>query len=161
MDINILTIQKFYTAFQQKDYSTMNSCYADDIPFNDPVFGLLRGKETKAMCQMLCTRAKDFSLQFENITTDDNEYYTCEWTAAYIFSKTNRRVVNKCKAYMRMQDGVIMEHSDGFNFYRWCRQALGLVGLILGWSGFMHKKVSNNAKRELMKFMEKNNLLEN
>ena len=40
---NMLTIQKFYTAFQQKDFATMNSCYADNIPFNDPVFGLLVG----------------------------------------------------------------------------------------------------------------------
>ena len=67
MDNNIATIQKFYTAFQQKDYATMNSCYADDIPFSDPVYGLLKGHETKAMWQMLCTRAKDFSLQFQNI----------------------------------------------------------------------------------------------
>lgn len=158
MDNNTLTIQKFYTAFQQKDYATMNSCYVDDIPFSDPVFGLLTGNETKAMWQMLCARAKDFSLTFDTIVSDDGEYYTCNWTANYLFSKTNRRVVNKCKAYMRMKNGVIIEHSDGFNYYRWCRQALGLVGLVLGWSSFMHKRVSKNAKNELLKFMEKNNL---
>lgn len=158
MDNNIATIEKFYTAFSKLDYQTMNNCYADDIPFNDPVFGLLRGNETKAMWQMLCTRAKDFSLTFANIQTDDGEYYTCEWTATYLFTKTGRRVVNHSKAYMRMQDGVIMEHSDGFKFYKWCRQALGLPGMLLGWSSFMHKKVSNNAKRELLKFMQKNGL---
>lgn len=156
MDNNILTIQKFYTAFQQKDYVTMNSCYVNDIPFSDPVFGLLTGTETKAMWQMLCTRAKDFSLQFGNIKTDDGEYYTCEWTASYLFSKTNRRVINKCKAYMRLKDGLITEHSDAFNYYRWCRQALGLPGLIFGWTAFMHKKVSANAQKELQKFIEKN-----
>jgi ketosteroid isomerase-like protein len=53
MDNNILTIQKFYTAFQQKDFATMNSCYADDIAFSDPVFGLLRGNETK-LCGKCC-----------------------------------------------------------------------------------------------------------
>ena len=158
MDNNMLTIQKFYTAFQQKDFATMNSCYADNIPFNDPVFGLLVGNETKAMWQMLYTSAKDFSLQFRNIETDDGEYYTCDWTASYLFSTTNRRVINKCKAYMRMNDGVILEHSDAFNYYRWCRQALGLRGLIFGWTGFMHNKVNKKAKQRLIHFMNQNNI---
>lgn len=158
MDKNIATIEKFYSAFQQLDFDGMNSCYADDIPFSDPVFGLLRGNETKAMWQMLCTKANNFSLHFNDIKTDDGEYYTCNWTATYQFSKTNRTVVNYCKAYMRMQDGVIIEHSDGFNFYKWCRQALGLPGLIFGWTSFMQKKVSKNAQNQLFKFMEENNL---
>ena len=158
MDNNMFTIQKFYTAFQQKDFATMNSCYADNIPFNDPVFGLLVGNETKAMWQMLCTSTKDFSLQFSNIQTDDGEYYTCDWTASYLFSATNRRVINKCKAYMRMNDGVILEHSDAFNYYRWCRQALGLRGLIFGWTGFMHNKVNKKAKQRLIHFMNQNNI---
>jgi len=42
-------ITKFYTAFQQKDYKTMNSCYSDDIVFYDPAFELLRGEEVKYM----------------------------------------------------------------------------------------------------------------
>jgi len=158
MDNNIATIEKFYSAFEQKDYATMNSCYSDDIPFSDPVFGFLRGKETKAMWQMLCTNAKDFSLMYDNIKTDDNEYYTCEWTASYLFSKTNRRVINKCKAFMRLKDGVIIEHSDAFNYYRWCRQAYGLIGLIFGWSGYLHKKISLAAKNQLLRYMQNQGL---
>lgn len=159
MDNNCVIIEKFYTAFQQLDFKTMNNCYADNIAFNDPVFGLLIGKETKLMWQMLCTQAKDFSLQFGNIQTDDGEYYTCDWTASYFFSRTNRRVVNKCKAYMRLQDGMITEHSDAFNYYRWCRQALGLRGLLFGWTRFMHNRVSANAKKSLYAFMQQNGVL--
>lgn len=158
MDKNIETIQKFYTAFQQKDYETMNSCYANDIAFSDPIFGLLHGNQVKAMWQMLCTNAKEFKLQFNNIKTDDDEYYTCSWIAMYRFSATNRRVVNKCTAYMRLKDGVIIEHSDGFNYYKWCRQAFGIKGILLGWSGFMHKKVSNKARKQLFKYIEQHGL---
>lgn len=158
MNQDELTITKFYNAFANRDFATMNSCYAEDIAFSDPVFGLLRGNEVRAMWQMLCERAVDFSLAHKNIKTDDNEYYTCEWTANYLFSKTKRRVVNKCKGYMRLQNGVIIEHSDAFNFYRWCRQALGLKGLLLGWTGFMQKRVVNNARKELDKFMIKNGM---
>jgi ketosteroid isomerase-like protein len=151
---NITTIKKFYTSFQELNHEGMNSCYADNIVFSDPVFGLLEGEQVKAMWRMLCTRAKNFSLQYHTISTDDNEYYTCEWIAQYTFSKTGRTIVNKCKAYMRLKDGIIIEHSDAFNYYRWVRQALGLRGLLFGWSGYMHNKVVKNAKRELDTFMK-------
>lgn len=158
MNKNNLTIQKFYTAFQQKDYLTMNSCYSNDIAFSDPVFGLLHGNEVKAMWQMLCSNAKEFKLVFDDIKTDDEEYYTCNWIAMYRFTKTNRRVVNKCKAYMRLKDGVIIEHSDGFNYYKWCRQAFGIKGIVFGWTGYMHKKVSARARMQLFKYIEQNKL---
>lgn len=51
MDKNIETITKFYTAFQQLDFKTMNSCYSDDIVFNDPAFGLLDATQTKYKLQ--------------------------------------------------------------------------------------------------------------
>ena len=155
MDKNIAVVEKFYTSFQKLDYKGMAECYTNDIVFSDPVFGLLKGDEVRGMWKMLCTRAKDFSLQFDNIKTDDNEYYTCEWTAKYIFSKSGRQVVNKCKAFMRVQDGVIIEHSDAFKYYKWVRQALGLPGLLLGWSGFMHNKIVKNARKQLTDFLAK------
>lgn len=158
MDKNIETITKFYIAFQQLDFKTMNSCYANDIPFSDPVFGLLQGNETKAMWQMLCKNAKNFSLTFDNIITDDGEYYNCNWVASYVFSKTNKPVINKCKAYMRLKNGVILEHSDAFNFYKWSKQAFGITGWWLGWTSYFQKKVSLNARKNLYEFIEKNNL---
>ena len=53
-------INNFYSSFQKLDYNGMNSCYSDDIVFFDPVFGLLRKEEVKAMWEMLCKNAKDF-----------------------------------------------------------------------------------------------------
>ena len=47
-------IRRFYSAFQRLDYKTMQECYSDDIIFFDTVFGLLKGEEVKAMCEMLC-----------------------------------------------------------------------------------------------------------
>lgn len=40
MQTNAEVINRFYTAFQQKDYQGMNACYSDDIVFSDPAFGL-------------------------------------------------------------------------------------------------------------------------
>src|ERR1700722_15127935 len=85
MPDNEQLIERFYTAFQNLDHQSMNSNYADDIVFFDPVFGLLQGDEARAMWEMLCKSAKDFSLTYSNIIHLDEEYSTCEWVATYTF----------------------------------------------------------------------------
>lgn len=157
MQTNEQVITKFYSAFQQRDAATMNSCYSDDIVFSDPAFGLLRGEEVKAMWEMLCKNAKDFSLSFSNIQLLDEEYATCNWTATYTFSKTGRKVVNHIKAFMKLKDGKIIEHSDGFKLSKWAAQALGLPGMLLGWTGFMKRKIQKNARKSLEVYMAKKN----
>ena len=125
MDANAQLIHTFYAAFQQRDYQTMNSCYSQDIVFFDPAFELLRGDEVRSMWKMLCTNARDFSLEFDQIQALDHEYYTCNWVASYTFSKTGRRVVNRIRAHMRLENGRITEHSDAFSLHQWSKQALG------------------------------------
>ena len=108
------------------------------------------------MWEMLCKNAKDFSLTFSNIEMLDEEYTTCNWTATYIFSKTGNKVVNNIKAHMRMKDGKIIEHSDAFKLSKWAAQALGFKGVLLGWTGFMQKKIHQNARKNLSTFIELN-----
>lgn len=133
----------------------MNNCYSDDIVFFDPVFNLLNGEQVKMMWEMLCRNAKDFSLEFGNITALDHEYYTCDWVASYTFSKTGRRVVNKIKAHMRIRDGKIAEHSDAFSIHQWSKQALGFSGWLLGWNRFFQNRIKNQARKNLLHFMQK------
>lgn len=147
-------INKFYSSFQKLDHNGMNSCYADDIAFFDPVFGLLRGDEVRCMWEMLCKNAKDFSLTYGNIQHLDDEYSTCDWTATYTFSKTGKQVVNKIKANMRFADGKIAEHSDAFSLHKWSSQALGFSGWLLGWNSFFQRKIKNGARKNLLKFMQ-------
>lgn len=158
MQTNADVISKFYTAFQQLDHQTMNSCYSDDIVFNDPVFGLLRGVEAKAMWEMLCKNAREFSLTFSNIQLIDAEYATCVWVATYTFSKTGRKVVNHIKAFMKLKDGKIIEHSDAFKLSNWAAQAFGVRGVLLGWTGFMKRKIQQNARKNLVAFIERKNV---
>ncbi|MCB0775573.1 MAG: nuclear transport factor 2 family protein [Chitinophagaceae bacterium] len=153
MQTNAAIIERFYSAFQQLDHEGMNSCYSDDILFSDPVFGMLEGKEVKYMWEMLCTNAKDFSLEFSDIKAVDEEYYTCLWTARYTFSKTGNRVENNIKAFMRLKNGKITEHSDAFRLSKWIGQALGWKGKLLGWTGFMKRAVQKNARKSLDKFI--------
>ena len=153
MNENEELIQTFYDAFARLDYRTMQNCYSEDPIFNDPVFGVLQGDEVRAMWEMLCKNAKDFSLQYSLIEID-GEYGTCNWAATYTFSKTGRRVANKVKAHMRIQNGKITEHTDEFDIYKWSRQALGLPGVLLGWSGYLKNKIRHDARSRLQKFMK-------
>jgi ketosteroid isomerase-like protein len=155
MDTNSQVIEKFYSAFQRLDYRSMNECYAEDIVFSDPVFMILKGDQVRSMWEMLCTNAKDFSLEFSNIQSVDEEYYTCSWIARYTFSKTGNKVVNNVKAFMRLRDGKIIEHSDGFRLSKWISQALGWKGVWFGWTGFMKRAVQKNARKTLEQFMKK------
>ena len=154
MNNNEELIQKLYDAFARLDYATMQNCYAANPIFNDPVFGILQGEEVNAMWEMLCKNAKDFSLHADKIEVD-GEYGTCNWEASYTFSKTGRRVVNKVKAHMRIENGKITEHTDEFDIYKWSRQALGLPGVLLGWSGYLKNKIRSDAKAKLYRFMNK------
>ena len=149
-----LLINNFYSSFQKLDWRGMNSCYSDDIVFFDPVFGLLRGEEAKAMWEMLCKNAKDLIITWSNIQHLDEEYSTCDWVASYTFSKTGRKVVNKIKANMRFADDKIVEHSDAFSLHKWSSQALGFSGWLLGWNSFFQHKIKNQAKRNLLKFVQ-------
>jgi ketosteroid isomerase-like protein len=157
MNENEQLVTRFYTAFQRLDYKTMQDCYSGDIVFNDPVFGLLHGDEAKVMWEMLCKRAKDLSLTFSNIQLPDEEYTTCNWTASYTFSQTGKKVVNHVKAFMRIKDGKIIEHSDAFRLSTWIGQALGWQGILFGWTGFMKRAVQKKARKNLAAFIQKKN----
>lgn len=154
MHTNEELIQKFYTAFGNKDYSTMNSCYSNDIVFFDPVFGLLNGEEAKKMWEMLCKRSTDLNITYGNIIKLDDEYSTCDWVATYTFTKTGKKVINKIRANMKFADGKIIEHSDAFSLHRWSAQALGFSGWLLGWNRFFQQKIKNSARKSLMQYMQ-------
>lgn len=154
MDTPSQLISKFYTSFQNLDAQGMNACYDSNVVFFDPVFELLQAEQAMAMWRMLCKNAKNFSLTYGNIQDLGDDYYTCDWVATYTFSGTGRTVVNNVKAYMKIQDGKIMEHSDGFSLHKWSAQALGISGQLLGWNSFFQRKIKNKAKRNLLNFIE-------
>jgi ketosteroid isomerase-like protein len=155
MNANEQLISRFYSAFQHCDYTNMNDCYSHDVLFSDPVFGMLEAAQVKKMWEMLCKNAKQLNIRFGNIQDIGDDYYTCDWTATYIYSKTGKKVVNNIKAYMRVSDGKIIEHSDGFSLYKWSRQAFGLPVWLFGWNGFFQRKIRNKAKASLAAYMEK------
>ena len=153
MNANKSTIEKFYSAFREKDYAGMIDCYHPDIHFRDEVFDL-HGKSAGAMWHMLCSRGKDLQVSYGGIEAANNTG-KAHWEATYTFSPTGRKVHNSISAEFEFRDGKIIHHQDSFNFWKWSAMALGPVGLLLGWSPGLRRKVARTAAKSLEAFIEK------
>ncbi len=153
-DANRALIIRFYTAFAARDGIGMTACYHPDARFSDPAFPDLRGLEVSAMWRMLTSRSKDLTLSFSDVEAT-GAHGSAKWIALYTFGATGRKVENRISAAFVFKDGLILDHSDLFDFWRWSRQALGPMGLLLGWSGFLRRKVQKQARANLMAFMAK------
>ncbi len=145
-------IQTFYASFKNKDYKTMQQCYANDVIFNDAVFTNLNATQVKAMWQMFCINGKDMMVDFSNIKATETTG-SAEWVATYVFSTTGKKVVNKITANFVFENGKIVKHTDTFSFYNWAKQALGLTGMLLGWTIFIKTKVKKTALKTLSNYM--------
>ena len=145
-------VARFYDAFSRRDGRAMPACYAPDARFSDPVFPDLRGHEPGAMWRMLTERGKDLQVRlvFHDVDADGA---TANWVADYTFTQTGRQVHNEVQAAFRFSDGLIAEHRDQFSFYAWARQALGPMGLALGWTPLVRGKVRDQAADGLRQFM--------
>ncbi len=143
-------IQRFYEAFARLDGESMAACYTPAAQFSDPVFTDLRDGEPAAMWKMLTGRAKDLRVKLAEHEADDQRG-SAHWLADYTFS-TGRKVHNDVRARFRFEGGLIAEHNDSFSFYAWARQALGPVGLALGWTPMLHRRVRREARAGLDEF---------
>lgn len=144
-------IEKFYDAFQKKDFTTMSSCYHEDIVFQDPAFGELKGQDAKDMWEMLCKNGTDLKMTYRDAIGDetDGEAY---WEAIYTFGPSGKKVHNKIKAKFTFKEDKILTHHDDFDLHVWAKQALGWKGKLLGGTTFFRKKLQQQTRSMLRKF---------
>ena len=140
-------IARFYAAFARKDAEAMAACYADDVVFGDPVFPNLRGEEARDMWRMLCARATDLVIEPSAISDS-----SAHWDATYAFGARGRKVVNRIDARFVIADGLIKQHTDVFDLWAWSRMALGIPGVLLGWSGLLQNQIRAQAAAGLQSF---------
>lgn len=161
MHPNQQTLEMFYGAFARLDADTMARCYADDAAFDDEVFSLRGKREVAGMWRMLCeaTRARGadvWKLQYRDVQADAAAG-RAHWDAHYRFSATGRIVDNAIDArFTFTPEGLIATHRDRFGFWTWARQALGLPGLLLGWSPSLRRKVRATAAANLKACLARN-----
>lgn len=126
----VALIERFYEAFGRRDAEAMVACYHDDVVFNDPAFGTLRGREVGDMWRMLCRAGKDLTVVATNIAGEDGRGHA-HWEAEYTFA-TGRKVHNVVNATFDFSGGLITRHTDVFDFDTWFAQAFGPPGKIVG-----------------------------
>lgn len=152
---NSKVIHNFYNAFVKGKADEMVSYYHTDVIFEDPVFGVLKGEEAKAMWKMLLNRSKgNLKVTFSDVKVVRNSG-EAKWEAVYPFGPDKRMVHNKIKAEFEFKDGKIIRHTDKFDLWKWSRMALGIKGTLLGWSPLVQNKIKNQSKALLTKFLEK------
>ncbi len=157
MHPNAQLLTDFYTAFSKRDHEAMGACYGDAARFGDPVFQDLSAAQARAMWRMLCERGADLEIVFSGIEADDATG-KAHWEADYTFSATGRKVHNVIDATFAFEDGKIVRHQDVFDFWAWTRMALGVPGVLLGWTPIIQGKVRGQAGDQLKKFMAKHEL---
>ncbi len=145
-------LERFYAAFAELDGETMAAAYADDAHFSDPVFPDLDARGVRGMWRMLTSQAKDLRIEASGFNADD-ERGRAHWEAWYTFSKTGRKVHNVIDATFRFRDGLIVDHVDRFDFWRWSRMALGAPGVLLGWTPIVRGAVRKTAAKGLARHL--------
>ena len=151
------TVRRFYDAFAALDGAAMQACYADDATFEDEVFTLHGRRQVGGMWRMLCDATKAKGRDAWRLEASAITERSAHWEAHYRFSATGRLVHNVIEAEFDFgPDGLIRRHRDRFDFYRWARQALGLPGLLLGWTPMLRNKVRATATRNLDNYLARN-----
>ncbi len=155
-------ISKFYKSFANLDAEGMAQCYHDEVLFEDPAFGELKGDKAKNMWRMLCNsqKGKGFKVEYSDIKMTGQKG-SAHWEAFYTFSKTGRKVHNIIDAEFKFKDGKIIEHIDGFDLYKWSKQAFGISGYLFGWTNFFKNKLNTQTNSLLSKFEKINSMTDN
>ena len=147
----------FYSAFTKGDAETMISYYDDQIEFEDPAFGKLKGNEAKMIWKMLIERSQgNLKIDFEVIEATEN-IARVNWEARYPISNTGRRIHNKISTELTIENGKIIKHIDHFNLWKWAMQAFGFKGFLLGWTPFFKSKLQKKTGQLLKASIEKSN----
>lgn len=152
------TIENLYGAFARLDADAMAACYADDAQFDDEVFSLRGKREVAGMWRMLCEGVKakardDWRLEWSGVAAEGRAGQA-HWDAHYRFTATGRLVHNSIDARFEFDEaGRILRHHDRFDFWRWSRQALGVPGVVLGWTPLLRSKVRGQAAANLQRFL--------
>lgn len=149
MTANENTIIKFYTALANADTKSLCDCYHPDIQFRDPIFGLLKGNIVCLMWNNLLKKSKGkIKIEYFDVKADDY-LGSASWIASYHFSKTKRKVVNSISSNFHFKDGLIIKQTDDFDIWKWSKQALGIKGMLFGWTGFFQKQIQKQALRSI------------
>lgn len=162
------TLHRFFTALAERDSQGMLNCYAHGVRFEDPVFNLNGESEIMGMWALLFghvglarerknksqrDRPTVWAVEFHTVKTLNN-HGSVRWEATFRYAPTGRVVHNGVYSQFRFdEDGLILSQRDNFDFWRWARQAYGIVGMMIGWTPMMWDHAREQAEVSLQEVL--------
>ncbi len=145
------TIERFYTAFDAHDGDTMAACYAPGATFRDPAFGELSGERAgRDVADAHRPRRGPEGRASRARGGRDGRQRPLD---RHLHLQHRPHVVNDIHAEFRFaDDGRFAEHIDRFSYWNWSRQALGPLGLVLGWTPLLPMMTRRKALEQLESF---------
>jgi hypothetical protein len=126
--LNSRTLTRYFESLVAGDYRAMQSCLHPDVEFSDIGFDL-RGEEVGAMWHMII--ANGIKVSFQDLEAGGRTG-TAHWQCDYQFRKDPsaepRPVHNSIDSRFRLEGGLIREHRDDCDFWKWFEQAVGPAG---------------------------------
>ena len=144
-------IIRFMEAFALRDFSAMNEMYSQDVQFFDPLFGYISEGAVVDMWQFRFALCELFELTFDNCNDEGDGYFTCVYRVKWKRGKSDNQIIDmKMKAYFRVRENRIIEHSDGFSVHEWCSKHFGWTGKLLGWNRFYQQSIKNKIRKQFL-----------
>jgi hypothetical protein len=133
----------------------MQACYAEDAQFDDEVFTLAAAPDRRHVAHAVHGHARQGPRRLE---AGDTRHHRPQRALgrALPFSATGRWCINRIDAEFEFdKHGLILRHRDRFDFWAWSRQALGVPGLILGWTPLFRKQVQAQGRGQPAPLLDK------
>ncbi|PVF96937.1 hypothetical protein CPB86DRAFT_786428 [Serendipita vermifera] len=151
-------VERYLSAYKSLDLKAMEECMDPEFTFSDPAFPLLDAKHAKAMFSMFINGrdTNKMEIEYQDIAKSSEDLkYTATYTVRYLFN--GRPVTNVIRPTFTISpsSNLFVSQVDDFPFYPWARQALGLSGWLLGWTGYLQSKVQETAAAKVNKVASK------
>jgi ketosteroid isomerase-like protein len=122
---NAAIITALYTALSVADAPAMLRLYAPNAQFEDPIFGLLDARQTRAMWRMLTRSGQGVSVTISDVRANDTAG-SAKIDSQFVFPQTGRTVHNHVEASFRFEAGQIVYHREAYDLHAWIQMALGV-----------------------------------
>ena len=142
-------LSTFYKALAEGNLETLTTCYSKKNQFSDPAFGDLQGPQIMDIWTFLLSKGGE-NLQVETeVIYEESLSAAGQWGAKYPFGSKKRPVTNGITATFVIEDRKIVTHHDVFDLWKWSSQALGLPGMLMGWSPWFATKLRGKFRKTL------------
>ncbi|MBO6794497.1 MAG: nuclear transport factor 2 family protein [Balneolaceae bacterium] len=140
-------VKTFYEALNNGDIKTVRQLYHPDAVYKSEMFSL-KGPEVFALWYTATQPEMNLTAECSSINKVNNEVHTT-WNISYELSVVNRTIKLSEKGLFKFKDGKIIFHQDKYSFYSWCKQTLGPIGWLFGWTAWLKKRVSKQALKTI------------